>query len=446
MKPALRWCLWLLLAGAIFPAAGRAEPLPFRRAMELALKRGAVSVAAAEQQRAYAGYQEARNLFLPQLVVGSGLAKTWGFPLSIEGAAPSAFSVNYQSFLVNFAQRQFVKSAKLDWMAASANSTDQRNATLLEAALTYIQLDNTASRFRLLQQQQTEAQRLVQIVTDRVRAGVDADIELTRARLQAAHVRLSLAQAAANMDVLRERLAQLTGMPAGSIETVTESIPDIPDVSAQQNLVSAAVAANPAVKAAEDTAAARAAQAKGEHRALLPAFDAVAQYGYFTRYNNYDEYFRKFQTNNATVGVAIRFPFLNFAQRARAEGADADAVKASRQVQATKDQVSTETMKLARSIEQWAAAAEVARLEYELSQAQAQAIETRIQAQAPGAPAAPGQPAAPAPGPRELQAARLDATDKYGTYLDTTFELQKAKLQLLRAAGKLESWAAPSQP
>jgi hypothetical protein len=31
--------------------------------------------------------------------------------------------------------------------------------------------------------------------------------------------------------------------------------------------------------------------------------------------------------------------------------------------------------------------------------------------------------------------------DKYSTYLDTSFELEKARLQLLRATGKLEGWA-----
>ncbi len=442
MKAPLRWCAWLLLGCGLLSATGRADPLPFRRAMELAQKRGAASVASAEQQRAYAGYLEARNMFLPQLIVGSGLAKTYGFPLSIEGAAPSAFSVNYQSYLFNPAQRQFMKSAKLDWQASTASNADQRNANLLEAALTYIQLDNITSRIHVLQQQQTEAQRLVEIVTDRVRAGVQSDMDLTRAKLQAAQVRLSLAQAAGNADVLRERLGQITGLPAETIETVTETIPEIPDVSTEQNLVANVLAMNPALKAAEDTAAARVARAQGEHRAMWPSIDAVAQYGYFTRYNNYDEFFRKFQTNNATFGVAIRFPFLNFPQRAVAQAADADAVKAQRQVQDAKDKVSTDTLKLARSIEQLAAAAEVARLDYELAQAQAEAVQTRIQAQAPGAAAAPGQPAAPAPGPQDLQAARIAASDKYGTYLDTMFELQKAKLQLLRATGKLEDWAA----
>lgn len=431
---------WFALFVLFLAATASAqEPLTFPRAMQLVLQRASASVAAADQERAHAAYQETRSVFLPQLVVGSGLGKSFGYPMSIEGAAPSVFQVNYQSFLYNPAQNEFIRSAKQAWLASASTNQDQRAATLLEAALAYIQLDTITSRAHLLRDQQQEAERLVQIVSDRVREGVDNEIELTRAKLDAARVRMRAADTAGAADVLRERLAQLTGLPASSIQTVTESIPNVPDVSREQGLVDDVVNSHPLVKAADQQAASQAFRAKGEHRALLPAIDAVADYGYFTRYNNFDKFFLSFQHNNATVGVAIRLPFLNFPQRARAEQADADALKARRQAQVTRQQVSTETLRLARSVQQLAAADEVAKLDYELAQAEAGALETRVQAAAPGAPAGQG---APAPGPRDVQAARIQTNEKYSTYLDTMFELEKAKLQLLRAAGKLESWAS----
>jgi outer membrane protein TolC len=411
--------------------------------MELVVQHGTASVAVAEQARARAAYLEMRNMYLPQLMVGSGIAKTYGFPLSIEGAAPSIVSVNYQSSLFSPAGRDFMKAARQEWQASATGTEDQRAATLLEAAIAYVQLDAVASRMRLLNQQEEEANRLVSAVSDRVQAGVDSQLELTRAKLAAAQVRLRQADAEAAGDVLRERLSQLTGLPAASIETVTESIPTVPDLSQQPDIVGAALSVSPALKTAQESARAKELRAKGEHKMMWPAIDLVGQYGLFSKYNNYDLYFNRFQRNNATLGVAIRFPFLNFAQRERAEAADADAVKARRQAEVTKDQVSSETIKLARSIRQLAAAEEVAQLDYQLAQAQVDATQARIQAAAPAAPAAPGQPPPPAPGPRELESARIQANDKYSTYLDTSFELEKARLQLLRAAGKLEDWALP---
>ena len=402
-------CVFLLMASI----AAAAQPLPFRRAM--------------------------------QLVVGSGLAKTYGFPLSIEGAAPSVFSVNYQSFLFNPAQREFIRSARQGWMAAAAGNREQSSETLLEAAVSYIQLDTLSARGRLLQQEQVEATHLVSVVGDRVQAGVDSQVDLTRAKLAAAEVQMKLADVEGAADVLRERLAQLSGLPAAEIETVTESIPEIPDLSQEPDIVGTAVSSSPAVKVAEEQAAAKKFEAKGQHKLMLPAVDLVGQYGLFSRFNNYDLYFNRFQRNNATLGVAIRFPFLDFTQRARAETADAEALKAQRQARAAKQQVSNETLKLARQVRHLAAAEQVAQLQYQLSQAELEAIEARIQAAAPGSLTV-GQRMAPTPGPRELQNARIRMNDRFSTYLDTSFELDRARLQLLRAAGKLSDWALGAKP
>src|SRR5260370_12670494 len=90
-----------------------AESLPFRRAVELALSHsGTMAIATAEQLRAHAGYMEARSAYIPQVIVGSGLAYSFGFPLSIEGSAPSVVNLNAQSYLLNAAPRELVKAAK----------------------------------------------------------------------------------------------------------------------------------------------------------------------------------------------------------------------------------------------------------------------------------------------------------------------------------------------
>src|ERR1700752_2714459 len=86
-----------------------ADPVSFRRAIDLAVTQSSpMAAASADQARALNAYQEARNLFLPQMVLGSGLAATYGFPLSIEGSAPSIISLNSQQYLLNFAQKEFI--------------------------------------------------------------------------------------------------------------------------------------------------------------------------------------------------------------------------------------------------------------------------------------------------------------------------------------------------
>ena len=95
--------------------AHAAEPLPLKRAVELALKHSTVAVSAdADVQRVLSAYHEVRNQYIPQMVVGSGLGQAWGYPLSLEGSAPSIFNLTTQSALINPALRDFVRAAKIE--------------------------------------------------------------------------------------------------------------------------------------------------------------------------------------------------------------------------------------------------------------------------------------------------------------------------------------------
>jgi hypothetical protein len=116
-------------------------------------------------------------------------------------------------------------------------------------------------------------------------------------------------------------------------------------------------------------------------------------------------------------------------------------VKARKQAEMVKNQVSSETLRLQRSVRQLSAAQQVAQLEYQLAQSDVES--TRIRAESGAAPA-PGQPSQ-AVTASDVSTVRIQAADKYSQYLDTSFELDKARLQLLRATGELEAWAVPSK-
>jgi len=403
-----------------------AEPLPFRQAVDLAVKRSAV-ISAVEQNRAHQAYLEAARMYIPQLVVGSGLAKTFGFPLTIEGSAPAIISVNAVGYLINFGQREVVRAAHAEWDATALSAEDRRQQTVLDAALTYIQLDRSGTALNLLHQQEQEAVRAEQITAERVQAGVAPQLDLTRAKLATARVRMGIAQVEGNADVLRNLLAQLTGVPAPGIQTVTQSIPQLPEVSPGEDLTSKAASANPTVRLAFAHADAKLISARGEHKQLLPAIDFVGQYGLFSTYNNYQQFFRQFQRNNGIIGVAIRFPVFNLSQRARAAAADAEAVQAQHQAEDARNKISNETRKLQHEITQLAAAQEVARLEYQLARANVDTVQTKVQTGTATL--------------RDESDARLAEGQKYSAYLDASYQLEQAQMQLLRSTGELEKWA-----
>jgi outer membrane protein TolC len=430
------WCFIVCLALQV-PTLGAslcAESLPLKRAVELALSHSTTAaIAGIDEQHALDSYLEARYSYLPQMVVGSGLGKTWGYPLSLEGSAPSIVNVTAQSSLINFALRDFVRAARTDWKASTVQTKDQRNQVIQDTVMAYAELCKWQSLLGHLDEQQTETLRAEEMVKRRVQQGVDSELAGKQARLAAAQVRLHMAQARSAMDVLRERLSRLTGSPANSIEAVPESIPPLPEVKQQDDLPAQTTKTNPAVEAASDRATALDFRARGEHRALWPTIDFAAQYALLATFNNYQNFFQagSFQQHNATVGVVIRFPFLNFSQREHAQAADADALRAHRQVEDAKNQVSEETLKLQRSVEQLAAAQEVADLQYQIAQSTLEATKTKLDA---------GNATW-----HDAEDARQQADRFYNALQDANFDLQRSRIALLRAAGDLQNWVQAAQ-
>ncbi len=423
---------WILALPALLFAQdtspSQPRPLAFRTAIELAIRNSATSgLAAADLTRAQSSVRQARDVYLPQMVLGSGLGASYGFPLSLEGAAPSIFNVNFQGALLNGAQRSYIKAAKSDAAATTAQNADRRNEVVMEAALDYIQLDLLDSSLAIQREQQEAAARFQDIVNQRVQAGLDSQVDIARAKLAGARTKLDIAQTQAAADQLRLRLSQLTGLPVGSIRTSTETIPELPAVPQDQDLAAEAVRNNPVVKAADAAAEAKQFRAEAEHRQLYPAVDYVGQYAVLARFNNYDEFFQKFQRHNVTAGIAIRFPFFNPVQRAAADVAKADAAKSRKEAQGVREQVSTETLKLQRSVQQLSAAREVAQLEHQLAQADIESAHAKIES---------GQASI-----KEEENARVAEHERYTAYLNSSFELDRAQIQLMRQTGDLESWA-----
>ncbi|HMH08940.1 MAG TPA: TolC family protein [Terriglobales bacterium] len=404
-----------------------AEPLPLKRAVELALAHSTTAGAAsADEQRVFASYREARNQYIPQLVVGSGLGKSWGFPLSLEGSAPSILNVNSQSTIFNPATRDFVRAAKTDWNAATVQTKDQKNQVIQDTVLSYAELSKWETLAVHLQDEHAAAIKAEQLVGERIKEGMDNPLMQNKAHLSTARLRLRLAEAQGAIDVIRNRLSHLTGLPAASIDTAPDSMPPLPEVKQEDDLPGRAVRSSPAVQAAENRATAEGFRARGEHRAMLPSADFAAQYGLLARYNNYDEFFKTFQRHNATIGVVLRFPFFSPSQHARAEAADATALRAKKDAEAAKNQVSEETLRLQRLVEQMAAAQEVADLEYRVAQSDLDSLQVRLDSGSANW--------------HEVQDAREQSSERYNSLQDANFQLERARITLLRATGDLENW------
>jgi len=407
-----------------------AEPVPLKRIVELALSHSTTTAMAdAAAQRAYAALRQSRNQYLPSLMVGSGLGWTYGYPLSLEGSAPSIVNTTAQSSIFNLALQDFIRQAKTEYQATTVQNKDQREQVIQDAAVSYAELSKWEALQAHLGEDYAAALKMEQYVNERIQEGVDSPIARTQARLSTAKVYLHISQAQGSIDVLRQHLSQLTGLPASEITTDPDSIPALPPVKQDDNLVAKAVETSPAIQMASLHSTALNFAARGEHRSMWPTFDFAAQYALLATFNNYNVYFRQgtFQANNVSIGAVIRFPFFNPTQRARAQAADAEAVQASKKVEATRHQVSEQTLQLQRSVEELAAAQDVARLEYDVAKSDLNAVEIRVDA---------GNATI-----HDADQARTQTQERYNALQDANFQLERARILLLRATGDLASWA-----
>jgi hypothetical protein len=88
-------------------------------------------------------------------------------------------------------------------------------------------------------------------------------------------------------------------------------------------------------------------------------------------------------------------------------------------------------LQLQRSVEQLAAAQQVASLEYEVSQSDLSAVEIRVDAGTANI--------------HDADQARTQSQERYDALQDANFQLERSRILLLRATGDLASWAGVSK-
>jgi outer membrane protein TolC len=83
-------------------------------------------------------------------------------------------------------------------------------------------------------------------------------------------------------------------------------------------------------------------------------------------------------------------------------------------------------LKLQRSVEQLSAAQQVVDLEYQIAKSNLDVTQTRVDSGSATL--------------HDLDDARNQVNERYDALEDTNFELQRARISLLRATGELEDW------
>src|SRR5215472_13318447 len=115
------------LISITFSLRGETHSLTLRQTVELALKQNPdIVLARLDEEKARQGVRVARDPFTPRVAVGSGLAYTNGFPMSIEGAAPSIVQANAVQYLFNRPQSYAIAQARENVRSAELSGAAKR--------------------------------------------------------------------------------------------------------------------------------------------------------------------------------------------------------------------------------------------------------------------------------------------------------------------------------
>lgn len=416
------------------PVAGSAQ-ISLSTAVDLAEKSSpSVRSAEANLQHAEAGLAEARDAYIPNFQLGTSPGYAYGFPLGY----PALFNAYSQSLLLSFSQPDYIRSARAAVNAATLNLKDTRQQVALDVSLDYVELDHDLEEIAALDQEKSFAATLVSIEDDRVQSGVDPRVSQLQAELTAALVDEKRIHLGNDAEEMRQKIADLTGLPATGFTTVASSIPAAPALDPNGPSSADLASRNPGAAASYASARSKLYTAFGDSRQnYRPLMTFGAQYSLFTKIDNYSQYFRSFQYNNVAIGAQVTFPLFDATRRARARGSAAEAAAARASADATRDALSEQTLVARRTILELQADQHVADLQSQLAQEQLKTIDSQL-ANGSGSPNA--QPISPI----TAQKAHIDEREKYEDLLDTNFSLMKVELNLLRMTGQIDDWARSS--
>ncbi|MGC1360099.1 MAG: TolC family protein [Silvibacterium sp.] len=425
-------CCWLGFGvGALLGVSSASAQISLSSVVDLAMRNSTqVNSAAANVQRATATLAEVKDAYLPNILLGSSVGYTYGFPVG----QPSIFNVQSGSLLYSFSQHDYVRASRAALKSAELNLKDNREQVALDCALAYIQLDSDMRAMAALDEEKSDAERLVSIEHDRLVAGVDGRTEVTKAEITSAQIDIKRLHIEDDAGEQKDKLAHLTGLPATSFIPDTKSIPPAPDFSGDNTLADQEVASNAGVEAAYANAKAKRELSFGDNKQnYRPQFGFGMDYSRYAEFNNYTEYYLRFQHNNFDVGVQITIPLFDASRRAKARESAAEAKRAEIDADQAKNQSGEQVFSLRHSLTELKAQQHMAQLQSDLAQEQLEAVQTELKNGS-------GSPNATPVTPKDEETAHIQERERYQDVLNANLSVIRAQLSLMRSIGSIEDW------
>ena len=400
------------------------ETLSLRQAVTLALQNSRdLKLARVEYTVALGQAGVEGAAFRPNLYTGAGYTYTYGFPSLPGGGVPSVFQLDYNQAIFNPLLKGEQKAAEERAKSQKLEIDRIQDDVMVRAATAYLELAKVRHSLDLVRDEQQSAQKILEVTHERVAANQELPIESTRAELALARIRERIVKITDRDDILSEQLRTLTGISDSQPVQVETAAPALATDQQEGEMINLALESDPGVREAENERAAREHVLRGARLSYWPTVDLVGQYSVASKFNNYLEFYKKFERNNLNVGVVITIPLFAAKTSANIALAQSQLNAAELATGSKREEVRLGVQQKARSVRELDATREVARLDLKLAQETVELIQARLDQ---------GRATL-----QETEQARLDENDKWIAFLDADFAREQAQLALLQATGQL---------
>src|ERR1039458_6717501 len=406
-------------------ARAEVRPMTLRQAVETALKQNPdIALARLDEDKARQAVRVARSPFAPRLVVGSGLAYSNGFPMSIEGSAPSLVQANALQDIFNRQQSYVAAQAKEDSRGATIAVTGKRDEVAYRTTALYLDAERSARILELARKEAESLQKVLESVQAQVREGHALPLQEKTAAANVAGARRAADLLEDEQAQSETALAMALGFSAEDrVRAVAEPRPAPALPKSQEEAINAALESNKDLRRLESQIISKGFEVKGEKAQRLPRVDLVAQYSLLAKFNNYAEYFSKFQRNNGEIGMSFQLPLLVTALGAEVAQSEADISHLKIDLNNTRNKIRSDLEQAYRTVRRSETAAEVARLDLDAAREQisvylAQMQEGRVTL-------------------RQVEEARVVENDKWMAFYDAQYASERARWAVLRLTGDL---------
>jgi outer membrane protein len=290
-------------------SAANSRKLTIQEAVQMALTHSPeILLAETQVKRTEEVLKETRSLNLPQAEMSTGYAYNNGFPMG----APSIFKIGGSQAILNSKNANLVRESKEAVKAGQLGTDLSRNELASKAITVYYQLHQARLIIALSSSRLDRTRKQQKILESSLEAGKVRSIELTMAKTAAAAVQQQLLVAQEQAKIAEAELQELTGLPGTtSIQTLDPVLESaIYDLDAE-TIFQQSIKSNPEILRAESAIKVKEFHAAAEKGENHPKLDAVTEYSLFSRANNYEDYYRRFERNNFLVGFSLRIPLFN---------------------------------------------------------------------------------------------------------------------------------------